>query len=291
VVTGRREEAARRDEILCSLALQLPETERDSPIALARWLKRLQERHFGGLSTWIPDSGERQAFEYWVKESSEGNLTKRIQRAFRAEQAKKAVKPPAPTLPPLVWPLGMRQRKDRDPKFKLPWLYPDSGGSDKLFLECLADGALHEVSVTLKGQRVGFAPALRPGTFIEIEWPRNSEVKKIATWNGWRERILAQPSNRDALATLKGFPNKDSPVAELAQSLTKFAESNVAEVEKVMPRDFEVWKQTVHNFPLSVTYRFDNGNAAGGLVGTLSLDMERLWFRFRDERGNPTPIR
>jgi hypothetical protein len=290
-MVGRGEEAIRRDEILCALALQLPEMERDSPIALARWLKRLQERHFGGLSTWIPDNDERQVFEYWVKESSEGTLTKRIQRAFKAEQAKRTTKPATPPPPPLVWPLGMRQRKDRDPKFKLPWLLADSGGSEKLFLECLGERSLHEISVILRGQQIGFVPALRSGAFIEVEWQRNLEVKKIATCNGWRERILAQPTNRDALATLKGFPNKDSPVAELAQSLTKFAESNVAEVEKVMPRDFEAWKQTVHNFPLSVTYRFDNGNAAGGLVGTLSLDMERLWFRFRDERGNPTPIR
>jgi hypothetical protein len=286
---GRRQEAARRDEILCALALQLPETERDSPIALTRWLKRLQERHFGGLSTWITDNDERQAFEYWVKESSEGNLNKRIQRAFRAEQAKKAVKPPAPTLPPLVWPLGMRQRKDRDPKFKLPWLLADSGGSEKVFLECLGNRTLLEVSVILEGQRVGYLPALRPGGFIEVDWERNPKVKNVVTWGGNRDHIMNYDSMKDMAETLS--KPSDSSTHEVMKPMAEWLARYATSVEKVMPPDFEVWKHSVRSFHLAVSYRLEDGGAVGGLDGTLFLDMERLWFRFRDARGNETPIR
>lgn len=147
------------------------------------------------------------------------------------------------------------------------------------------------MTVLLKGERVGFAPALVPGMFLEIDWNRNSEVKRIATWAGWRERILAQPRNRDALATLRGFPSKDSPVAALAQGMTRHAEAAVAEVDKVMPPDFERWQHAAHEFPLSVSYRFDNADPAGGPEGFLILDMERLWFLFRDTKGNETPLR
>jgi hypothetical protein len=184
----------------------------------------------------------------------------------------------------------MRWRKKHDPKFKLPWPYRDSGGSERVFLECLGERNLHEVSVVLKGQQIGFVPALRPGTFLDIEWQQNPEVKRIATWGGWRGRILAQPLNRDAVGTLKGFHVEDSDLTKLGRSLAEIAQASVAEVEKVMPADFEGWKHHVHEFPLSVGYRLGDGNAVGGLSGTLSLDMERLWFRFRDDRGNETPI-
>lgn len=288
-MTKRREEATRRDEILCSLAHQLPDSDRNSPVALARWLKQLQERHFGGLSTWIPDNDERQAFEYWIKQASEGNIAKRVQRAFRDEQEAKKPKSTAPPPPPLVWPLGMRQRKDRDSKFKLPWLLADTSGSEKVFLECLGDRTLLEVSVALEGKRVGYMPALRPGSFIEVEWERNPEVARIVTWGGNRDHILNYESMKDmAEHTTK---MSASPSYDMMKPIVEWSKQCVSSIERVLPRDLEAWKHTVRRFSLSVTYCLENGNATGGLKGVLSMDMERLWFLFSDDRGNDTPVR
>ena len=291
----RRSDAARRDGILCQLARQLPPEQGDSPLALARWLKEREKRGFAGLDSTIPENDERIAFEHWARNSSEANLGKRIQRAFRAEQAaKKAVKQepaPASLPPPLVWPLGIRQRKEREPKFKMPWFLADNGGSERLFLECLGDESLHRVSVTLVEQRVGFSPALRPGSFIEIEWKRHDEVSRIATWAGWREGILAQERNKEALEAARYSQQKfkDSPVADLQSMLVGFAEQQVSSVEKVMPADLEAWKRTIHRFPLEVRY-VTAGGAEGVLRGELHLDMERQWFLFKDPEGNATPL-
>jgi len=285
---ARQEGAIRRDEILCSLARQLPPKAGDSPTNVARWLKQQQLTGFPGLVLAIGETEERLAFQRWVTQSNEGNLAKRVQRAFKSIQTAKPVKSASP--PPLVWPLGMRQRKERDSTFKLPWLLADNGGSDRLFLECLGDSNLHRVSITLAGQQVGFTPVLRPGTFVEIDWPKNSEVKKIATWGGRREAILAQPENRNVVETLRGIHYADSPVAELQRSLTELAESAVAEVEQIMPPDFDNWKVVPRPYSLEVRYESDGGRSSGVLSGTLVLNMERLWYGFRDSEGNPTPI-
>ena len=287
-MSGRREDAARRDGILCSLALQLPEEERDSPIALARWLKQLQERHFGGLSTWIPDNDERQAFEYWVKESSAGNLAKRIQRAFRAEQATKKPKPTAPPPPPLVWPLGMRQRKERDPSFKPPRLLADSGGSEKVFLECQSEHTIFEVTATIQGRKVAYQPALRPGTFIELNWEDDPGLKASVTYNGWRQSILAQESLRDAAAVLGDEPS--APEHKILQPLAKLVARRAERVNRVMPPDLEAWKKKVYGYRLEIRYTYGEQNQPGTLNGTLLMNMERLWFRFKDEKGHDTPI-
>jgi hypothetical protein len=184
----------------------------------------------------------------------------------------------------------MRQRKERDSKFKLPWFLADTGGSGRLFLECLGDVSLQSVSITLDGQRVGFTPLLRPGSFVEIDWLRNSEVKEIADWGGWREAILTQELNRRVLATMKGIERNDTPVAEIRQALAEYSESVVAEVEKVMPKDLDRWKHTPHPFRLEVGYTSEGGKVAGTLKGTLKLDMERQWYLFEDAEGNATPL-
>jgi hypothetical protein len=286
----RRKAAARRDEILCALARHLPPGESDSAQKVARWLKKSEQRGFPALDATISENEERLVFESWVKASTEGSLAKRIQRAFSAVQSTQAVKPmPAPA-PPLVWPLGMRQRKERDSKFKLPWLMADTGGSDRLFLECIGDGNLHSVAITLAGQRIGFAPVLRPGGFIEIEWSRNPEVKRIATWGGWREQILAQESNRAVVQSLQGVRNENSAIGELQKSLAAFAAATVEQVEKVMPKDLDRWRKHLHPFQLVVRYKSDGGRSDGILEGNLMLDMERLWFLFRDTNGDMTPI-
>jgi hypothetical protein len=288
-MTPRRQESAiRRDEILCALARQLPPKDGDSPTSVARWLKEQQLAGFPGLVLAIGETEERLAFQRWVTQSKEGNLVKRVQRAFKSIQVAKPEKSVAP--PPLVWPLGMRQRKERDSTFKLPWLYGDNGGSDRIFLECLGDTNLHRVSIMLAGQQVGFTPVLRPGTFVEIDWPRNSEVNRIATWSGWREAILAQHSNKNVAETLRGIHYADSAVGELQRQLANLAEGAVARVEKVMPPDFENWKALPRPYSLEVKYDSDGGKSSGTLAGTLVLNMERLWYGFRDSEGNRTPI-
>jgi hypothetical protein len=288
---ARREEASRRDEILCSLARIVGPGRGDSPLEVARWLKERELRGFAGLDATISENGERLAFELWVKGSTEAGLARRIQRAFQAEQATKKPEAVSPPSPPLVWPLGMRQRKERDSNYKLPWLLADRGGSERVFLECLGDSNLHSVSLTLSGKQVGFAPVLRPGAFVEVDWTRNPEVERIVTWGGNREAILAQPANRNVVSTLRAAKDKTSPVAEFREALTQLAEYSVTEVEKIMPKDFEGWKGMVREFPLEVHYRWDSGKQLGALRGTLLLDMERLWYFFEDGDGNSTPVR
>jgi hypothetical protein len=291
-MADRRESAARRDEILCALARQMPPERGDSPRGVARWLKDREKLGFRGLDATIPDNDERLAFEHWARTSSEDNLAKRVQRAFRAEQAaRKPAKPPVEPLPPLVWPLGMRQRKERNPSYKLPWLLADRGGSEKVFLQSLAAQTLLDVAVVLEGARVGYLPALRPGEFLELNWDQNPAVEKIVTWGGFREAILSQPRNREAVRSMEGVHHKDPDFAEFAKSLTDFARATVVEVEKVMPPSYEAWKGAERRFRLSVTYTLENGNAPGKLEGILSFAMERLWFGFRDSRGNQTLIR
>ncbi|MGH9921103.1 MAG: hypothetical protein ACRD6W_19820 [Nitrososphaerales archaeon] len=288
-MTERRVDAARRDEILCALARQLPPETGDSPLALARWLKEREGLGFRGLDITIPENDERLAFEHWVRGSDEGNLAKRIQRAFRAEQAKKPDKPAPPPAPPLVWPLGMRQRKERDPKFKLPWLLAERGGSEKVFLECLGTRTLLEVSIELQGVRVGYRPALRPGEFVEVDWERNSEVKNVVTWGGNRDHIL----NYESMKDMAGHTSKMAaePIYDVMKPIAEWTAGYVASIEKVLPPDLEKWKHAVRDFALAVTYRVEDGNTAGGLTGTLSMEMERLWFRFHDANGNETTIR
>jgi hypothetical protein len=284
----RLESAARRDEIICTVARQLPAEQGDSPSKVARWLKDQQSTGFGGLVLAIGETEERLAFQRWVNQSTEGGLAKRVQRAFRSIQTTKSASTVAP--PPLVWPLGMRQRKERDSTFKLPWLYGDNGGSDRLFLECLGDTNLHRVSIRLAGVQVGFTPVLRPGTFIEIDWPRNPEVNKTATWGGRREAILAQPKNREVLETVRGIHYADSPVGELQRILAEFTETAVADVERIMPPDFDKWKVVPRPYALEVKYDSDGGKTSGTLTGTLVLNMERLWYGFGDSEGNRTAI-
>jgi hypothetical protein len=288
-VTGRRGEASRRDEILCSLARQLPQEQGDSPLALARWLKEREGLGFRGLDITIPDNDERLVFEQWVRNSNEQALAKRVQRAFNSEQSKKTAKPVPPPLPPLVWPLGMRQRKDRDPKFKLPWLLADHDGSEKVFLECLGTRTLLEVTVELEGARVGYRPALRPGEFVEVEWERSPKVKNIVTWGGNRDHILNYESMKD-MADHTGKMAETSNY-DMMKPIAKWTADYVASIEKVMPKDLEAWKQAVRPFGLRVSYRLEDGNVSGTLEGRLGYTMERLWFAFRDSRGNETPIR
>ena len=285
----RRDSAARRDELLCALARQMPPKQGDSPRAVARWLKEREGQSFRGLDATIPDNEERQAFEHWVRTSTEDNLARRVQRAFGADKAKREPKAPISTLPPLVWPLGMRQRKERDPKFKLPWLLADRGGSEKLFLECLGTRPLLELTIELNGDRIGYRPAVRPGEFVEVDWERSPKVKHIVTWGGNRDHILNYESMKEmAEHTTKMAASPDyDPMKPIAAWTAKY----VASIEKVLPPDLDAWKRQIRTFALRVRYRLEDGTPNEGLGGTFALDMERVWFAFRDSKGNVTPIR
>jgi hypothetical protein len=109
-----------RNGLLCAVALQLPEAQQNSPVALARWLIALRERKFAGLATWVTERDERDQFEAWVKRSTEGSLSKAIQRSFIAKSQALASRPVALRSVPLLWPIGMLQRKDHEPAFKNP---------------------------------------------------------------------------------------------------------------------------------------------------------------------------
>ncbi len=281
-MSGRREDTARRDGILCSLARQLPPKEGDSPSAVARWLKQREALGFRGLDASIPDNDERSAFERWVRQSTKGNLAKRVQRAFHAEQAAKKPKPVAPPSPPLVWPLGMRQRKEHDPTFKLPWLLADTGGSEKVFLECQSEHTIFEVTATIQGKQVAYRPAFRPGTFIELNWEDSPSLKATVTYNGWRDQILNQES-------WKGLKETFADHEYLGRSAELVAR-RVERVDRVMPPDLEAWKKKVYEYRLEIHYTHGEQNQPGTLNGTLLMNMERLWFRFRDEKGHETPI-
>lgn len=285
---------ARRDEILCLLARRIPPAQGDSPKAVARWLKQSETLGFRGLDETIPENGERLVFEQWVRASSESGLSRRIQRAFTAgaEPRKRVeqiavVPPPAPS-PSLLWPAGMRQRKDRNPQFKLPFLYSDSGGSERVFCVCLGDETLYEVSASLEGRDVGFLPAMRPGEFLELNWASDPKLNELVTYNGWRGLILTHESMKE-LAGPKDRGDR-SPAGQLSNLGPDIAAHFVAMVEPVLPADVPGWKSKVWGYRLEVRYVHGLGRVPGTLTGRLLMTMEKLWFRFRDEKGHATDI-
>ena len=290
-MTGRREDAARRDEILCALARQLPPERGDSPLAMARWLKERQDQNFRGLDVTIPDNDERLTFEHWVKGSNEGTLAKRIQRAFRAGEATKKPEPAVrpPSLPPLLWPRGMRQRKDSDSKFKVPLLYGYPSGSERIFCECLGEKSLHEVTATIQGRNVGYWPAVRPGTFIELNWKDDSKLLAWVTDNGRRDSILAYESYKDLADT---FPKSySSPTADITRPIAEFAARQAEQIAKILPTDLEAWKRMLWGYSLEIRYSVNGGAVSGQLSGTLLMTKEHLWVRFKDNEGHETPVR
>lgn len=296
VVSRRREDRAERDEILCHLARQLPEKDRDSSRALAKWLLQLKDNRFSGLNALVTDQEVRDRFMAWVKLGSEDSIAKAAWRAYSARATRttklspKASAPPSPPkLPPLLWPRGMRQRKDSDPKFKLPLLYGYPDGSERVFCECLGDKTLHEVTATLQGRSVGYWPAVRPGEFVELEWKADPQLVKVVTYNGNRDWILQYESFKD----LSGAFSKDdnSPTAQALRPMSAFAARQVERIEKVLPSDLDTWKRKVWGYRLEIRYSIDDGAVSGKLTGTLLMTMEDLWFRFRDDKGHETLIR
>lgn len=212
------------------------------------------------------------------------------QKLKGAELSPSASAAPPPPLPPLLWPRGMRQRKDSDPKFKLPLLYGYPGGSERVFCECLGDRTLHEVTVTLAGRPVCYSPAVRPGTFIELNWEIDPELNRSVTYNGWRGHLLALESYESLAST---FPESNSsPTAEAMRPLAEFAAHQVEQTRKVLPPEgLETWKHEVRGYLLEIQYMVDGGAVSGQLSGTLLMTMEDLWIGFKDDKGHETPIR
>jgi hypothetical protein len=296
---------ARRDEILCLLARRTPPPGGDSPKGVARWLKQKEGVGFRGLDETIPDNGERLVFEEWVRATSESAIARRVQRAFTACQQKAArpkpgvgsqalagpapAAPVPPPLPPLLWPFGARQRKDAEPKFKLPLLYGYPAGSERIFCKCLGERTLHEVSATIQGRTVGYSPALSPGEFIELTWNDDPQLAGSVTYNGWRDWILQYESFKD----LAGISSEDdnSPTAHALRPTREFAARQVERIAKVLPPDLDGWKRRVWGYRLEIRYSVDGGAISGQLTGTLLMTMEDLWFRFKDDKGHETPIR
>lgn len=295
-MSRRREDRAERDEILCQLARQLSEKDRDSPRALAKWLLRLRDNHFSGLNALVADQEIRERFMAWVKLGTEGSIAKAAWRAFSGSALKatkespgeQVLSPPAP-LPPLLWPRGMRQRKDSDPKFKLPLLYGYPGGSERVFCECLGERTLHDVSATLQGRPVGYWPAVRPGEFIELDWKDDAQLSKRVTDNGNRDWILQYETFKELAGPVS--KGDSSPTAEALRPMREFAAQMAEQIERVLPPNIDEWKRRVWGYRLEVRYSVNGGTVSGQLDGTLLMTMEHLWFRFRDNKGHETPLR
>ena len=292
----KREDRAERDELLCQLARQLPEKDRESPVALARWLLDLRGRRFVGLAALIADADSRERFEAWVKLGTPTSLAKAAGRAFSDQPGSSSgrVTPEVPeqpriTLPPLLWPFGARQRKDAEPKFKLPLLYGYPAGSERIFYKCLGEKTLHDVSATIQGRPVGYSPAVSPGEFIELTWKDDSQLAGLVTYNGWRDWILQYESFKDLAGLSSGDDN--SPTAQALRPTREFAARQVERIGKVLPPDLDNWRRKVWEYRLEIRYADDGGARSGQLTGTLLMTMENLWSRFRDEKGHETPIR
>jgi hypothetical protein len=198
-----------------------------------------------------------------------------------------------PLAPPLVWPIGLRQRKDADPTFKIPLFSPRFEGSERLFLSSQTDERLRSVRASLAGREVGFWPSLPGNGFVELEWKRNPQVVNIATSNGWRDEFLAYESNRESLeaagAVSAAHPD-DKDWQWFAGSL-KLMKGRMEATTKVLPRDLAAWKVEPHSIPLEVSYLPANGaNLPLKARGALTLNMERRWFRFTQQAGGSTDI-
>jgi hypothetical protein len=182
----------------------------------------------------------------------------------------------------------MRQRKDFDPKFKLPLFYGYPEGSERVFCECLGERALHEVTATIRGRPAGYWPAIRPGQFVELNWKGDPQLLAAVTYNGRRADILSYESLRQVGET---FPKADtSPTAEIMRPWADFAAHQAQRIEKFLPADMDAWKRQKWGFRLEIRYSVDGGSMTGQLSGTLLMTMEHLWLRFKDDKGHETPV-
>lgn len=288
-ITKRREEVAERDELLLYLARFLPKGEQDSPAAVARFLLDLKERRFGGLSVHIPDPARRNRFEAWVSLGTQASLAKAAQRAFRGRQASAGREEARKSLPaPLLWPLGLEQRKKLEPRLKESIFDPKRGEPGRMFLRSVADARIYRVEVRIWGERLGSWLSLAPGEIVEINWRSNPKVLRAATYGGWREDILAFESNSESVEMAKSMGGNGSQIPEVRELWRKFAafaEHQLNEVRRVLPPDLNVWRHRVTAYPFEATFTDASGTMEGRVSGNLHHSMERMWFKFIEALG------
>lgn len=239
---------------------------------------------FGAWSKAQDAEHRRKTILYVLRREDRPSAAKR----GREREAVDAPAPPPAPGPPLVWPCGMRQRREGQPTFKLPFLYSKSDGSERVFLRGLGDGTLTSVGVRLQGRNAGYAPGLRPGEFVEVEWKLVEEVERIATWGGWRDDILAFESNKEAASMARSMANQ--PQYSLMAPLADLSDRIVARVAPHVPANIDAWKTKVHRFAVRVDYTYRDGGVTGFLEGYMDWTMERHWFRFTDKQGHSTPL-
>jgi hypothetical protein len=291
MVSKRREDVAERDDLLRYLTRFLPEKKQDSPAELVRFLLELKERRFGGLAPSIPDEDRRRRFEAWVSLGTPASLAKAVQRAFRGRVAQRGAKPETRPRPvPLLWPVGREQRKRDDPTFKESILNPKRGEAGRLFLRSLSASRLYRVEVWMDGERLAAWLSVAPGEFVEIEWRMNPKITRVATYNGWREEILAFEDNERAVQSLRPVVEGGGELRELMQKLSDYGQAQLARVRRIMPQNLASWKTEVHRLPLEIRCTDASETSERKLSGVLSFTMETIWTKFVDDSGFEQPI-
>ncbi|MCI4350707.1 MAG: hypothetical protein L3K15_04265 [Thermoplasmata archaeon] len=77
-----------------------------------------------------------------------------------------------------IWPIGERQRQALQPSFTArPTRFR---ASHRVFLHNCSTETLREIRVRLGTKDVGFEPALTPGSFAEVAWYKNDEVRSAS---------------------------------------------------------------------------------------------------------------
>lgn len=235
----------------------------------------------------------------WKAAQDAAHRRKTILQVLRNENRSRAPRAPAPKAPvvapsplplpapPFVWPFGMRQRKEAQPDFKLPLLYGYPAGSERVFLQNLGERTLHQVSAKMAGRPVGYWPAIRPGTFVELNWNEDANLSASITYNGWRGHILAY----EGFARMAEDPREPSPTSEALQPFRELAKAEAERVRPVMPPDLEAWKRKRWAYALEVDYIVADKGQQGRLAGALVMTMEDLWIEFKDQSHHSTPIR
>jgi hypothetical protein len=311
MASKRREAVEERYRILCDLARQLPEDQRDSPADLARWLIDLRGRSFYGLAPLLRDTGERDRFEAWVKTGTQSSIAKAAQRAFAGKRERLAsekapvTKQETPvttlTIPesrptkrsvPLLWPVGVKQHKSLEPGFKVPLLDGKKREDGRLFLHCKAAQPLYRVTALINGIEVGGWPAIGPNGFVELNWQDETKLSRAATYGGWRKDVLGLEDSEVKLAESTSIVSKNkTEMREPFEVLLEITREHLKEVRKISPPDIQAWSQEVREFTLEVTFTDASGTLDGRLSGKLLHSMESMWFRFVASDGFGTSIR
>lgn len=197
---------------------------------------------------------------------------------------------PVPVQAPLVWPIGLAQRKGLEPKLRESIFNPKRSEAGRLFLRCVSPFRVYRVQVRITGERVGSWLSLAPGELVEIEWRQSPRLSRDATYNGLRDEILAYEDNTKAVDAAKPILQRDGAMKEVMGGFIAYAEQELARVRRVLPADLPAWKSQIRSFQFEATYTDSTGTTKGRVGGSLKHTMERMWFEFEDDSGFDQPV-